>query len=131
MSEGITLPSPDHHLLVLDRSLDRLHAAFGKLSVEKRNDHSDAANVSIDDAYTACCEVTRAIALLPAHTFEGLLVKARAVQWCHCGEPTTAENLNEHATTDVRLAASIIRDLLVFDKAPYSFEFEKAGADAA
>jgi hypothetical protein len=43
-------------------------------------------------------------------TWDGLKVKARAVLWCHDGEPRI--ELTEHQTTDVRIAQAILYDLL-------------------
>ena len=44
-----------------------------------------------------------------ATTIDGLRVKALAVLWCH---GWNLEELTDHQTTDIRLAQSILRDLL-------------------
>jgi hypothetical protein len=58
-------------------------------------------------------EVVDAIEALPARTLQGLLIKARALTWCRCGQPVTAEELADRTcrTTDMELIAAIIADL--------------------
>ena len=51
------------------------------------------------------------IEALPAVTLAGLKVKALAFSWCHCGEDIDVNTFNDK-TTDVRLAGTIVRDLL-------------------
>lgn len=46
-----------------------------------------------------------------AVTIEGLRVKARAVCWCHAGDPIDEQSFGSDGT-DVRVAATIVRDLL-------------------
>ena len=53
------------------------------------------------------------IAAMPAKTLDGLIVKARAVLWCHSGE---LEELGS-ATTDERIVWSIVPDLLAMTPA--------------
>jgi hypothetical protein len=45
-----------------------------------------------------------------AETWEGLQVKAVALSWCHSGEQNL--QLTKDQPTDIRLAQSIIRDLI-------------------
>ena len=47
----------------------------------------------------------------PARTLDGLRIKARALAWCHSGEVESL-GIDENPTTDIRVADSIIRDLL-------------------
>jgi hypothetical protein len=55
-----------------------------------------------------CTDLAHCIERIPARTVDGLLVKAMAVNWCHCGE------FDEFGqTTDEPLAAGITKDLLV------------------
>lgn len=66
-----------------------------------------------DAAYEECSRIARKIAELPAKTLAGLRVKAFAVSWCFGEDPITAEELGDGQTsTDIRIAASIINDLL-------------------
>jgi hypothetical protein len=48
---------------------------------------------------------------LRANTLEGMQAKAIAVAYCRCGEEGELE-LHDQQTTDVRLAQSILADLL-------------------
>ena len=59
-------------------------------------------------------EAVERIEHLPAYTLAGLLVKARAVSWCNCGEEIDPDRFCpfQGAATDGRIAASIVRDLL-------------------
>lgn len=61
----------------------------------------------------ALCDREKSIACeiiaTPARTIGGLKVKARVIERCHSGEEIY---LNQEQTTDVRLAQSIIDDLL-------------------
>jgi hypothetical protein len=65
-----------------------------------------------DEAHSQTSSLARQIEAVPATTLAGLQVKARAVFWTHCGEPVDQNFFDEDPTTDLRLAASIIRDLL-------------------
>lgn len=66
------------------------------------------------DEWETAAEVTgglvHRIEVAPARTLDGLKVKARALSWCHCGEPIDFRNGQD--TTDARLANSIIAALL-------------------
>jgi len=59
-------------------------------------------------------EAVERIEHLPAYTLAGLLVKARAISWCNCGEEIDPDRFCpfQGAATDGRIAASIVRDLL-------------------
>ena len=59
-------------------------------------------------ANEASGDVVHRIEKASARTLDGLLVKARAVSWCVCGEEFTPD---EGTTTDVRLAHGIVEDL--------------------
>lgn len=69
-----------------------------------------------DDAFGVVMGRTRDIVhqieVIPATSLAGLQVKARAILWCHSGEPIASDAFNDQETTDIRLAASIVRDLL-------------------
>ncbi len=68
-----------------------------------------------DDITDAAAAVSGAIVgeieAAPATTLEGLKVKALALSWTHCGEVWLIDPPGE-STTDTRLAASIVTDLL-------------------
>ena len=101
-------PHPDAALLRLGAELDAawLHqeAAAKSMSDDEFEAMMDAGGVLVDR-----------IEHLPARTLEGLLVKARAISWCNSGEEIDPDRFSPYpsATTDARLAASIVRDLLV------------------
>jgi hypothetical protein len=61
-------------------------------------------------AYVRVAEIVRKIASTPARSLEGMRIKARAIAWCHAGEAPIF--LTENPTTDVRIAESIVADLL-------------------
>ena len=64
-----------------------------------------------DAAYKKAKAVVERIVAAPATTIEELRVKAKAVAWCYSFEPI--ELVAEFGdTTNVRLLASILRDLL-------------------
>lgn len=71
---------------------------------------------SCHDGYEAANDasstVVRQIEQLPAHTLEGLRVKARAVMWRWQWEKFETLSLTEQQSTDIRLAQAIVRDLV-------------------
>ncbi len=82
-------------------------------------DEWDAANPhASDEAVRASLEpghlLVDQIEHMEAQTFQGLLVKARAISWCNSGEEIDKDRFCPYpaATTDARIAASIVRDLL-------------------
>lgn len=79
----------------------------------EREDDDDLDNALIAHA-DAISEIVDKIKVLQARTIEGLLVKARAVSWCHDGNLSAefvAREYGEHAT-DVLLLWSIALDLV-------------------
>ena len=63
-----------------------------------------------DDAYAVTQKVVNEIEAMQATTLDGLRLKARAVQWCY---GTDVIDLRcDQDTTDLRLATSIVEDLL-------------------
>lgn len=70
----------------------------------------DDDHEAIDAAAADCSATVAKIENLPATTMEGLKVKAAAFLWCRSGELDF--ELSPHRTTDVRLAESILRDLI-------------------
>jgi hypothetical protein len=62
-------------------------------------------------AFKRAVMIVDKIIAAPATTIEGLRVKAQALRWCYAFEPIElTRDLGE--TTDVRVLASIARDLL-------------------
>jgi hypothetical protein len=55
---------------------------------------------------------------LTATTLAGARVKAKAVWWCHNGEEIDDDFFSTQCTTDVRLAAGLLRDLLEIGRKP-------------
>jgi hypothetical protein len=95
--------SPDAELLDLGA---RLEAAW----TDERLAHEGPDAELSDDAYHRSAAVARRILAVRAYTLDGLRVKARAVAWCHDGDPVDL-GLGEHRTTDLRLTHSILADL--------------------
>lgn len=79
----------------------------GAMKREVATDGSDAPSMSLPTA-VRCASIVREIERIPAETIEGLKVKALAVHWACEGAPLWAEL----DTTDIRLARSLIDDLL-------------------
>ena len=52
------------------------------------------------------------IEALTATTFAGVLVKVRVCSWTHSGEPFTDDFFGDNPTTDHRMAAAVLRDLM-------------------
>jgi hypothetical protein len=93
---------PDHELLKIGDDFEQTwRAERVGLAPRGLTDEQVAAFV---DATSA---VVDQIEVLPAKTLQGLRIKARAVAWCHDGDFCGFGD-----TTDERLAAQIIRDLL-------------------
>jgi hypothetical protein len=102
----------DAELIRLGQELKAVWADYeaGVAPVEKI--YLQGAEDLFDAAFKKVEAVVDRIEELTATTIEGLRVKALAVSWCHSGESILGEELSEQNTTDVRLAASIINDLL-------------------
>ncbi|WP_294534280.1 hypothetical protein [uncultured Rhodoblastus sp.] len=85
--------------------------ALGRELEEAWDQENKINDSSSDEDVVAACGATSAVVerieAIPARTLEGFKVKARAVSWCHCGD---FEGFG--TTTDERIAARIIRDLL-------------------
>ena len=98
----------DAELLRLGDELDRAWAH------EKALIDSETWGDTYETAYEASRAVVGQIEQQQAHTLEGLRVKARAVMWCHQGDEMDGEpfSLTENQTTDVRLAESIVLELV-------------------
>lgn len=121
---GPAEPHPDAELLALGAEMDAAHvrerAAWAALDRAGWTEAEDAACEALADAVSA---VINRILPVPARTLDGLLVKARAVDWCWSGEGFEPDSPRD--TTDVKLCYSAMRDLLALAKAGET----PAGAD--
>lgn len=70
----------------------------------------EGTGIEFEAAWNEVSAVVGRIETLPARTLDGLAIKALAVSWCHSGEWPI--ELKDDPTTDIRLAQSIITDLL-------------------
>jgi len=98
-----------------DAELLRLALALEKAWAAQRNADAQYSTGLIpgedaDKSYEATMAVVAEIERWPAHTLEGVHVKARAVSWIYGGDKI--DLVCDHDTTDKRLASSIINDLL-------------------
>lgn len=73
------------------------------------NDDEDLGS-DFEAAYIRVSTIVKDIENVPATTVAGLYVKARAISWCWGGDQHIT--FSDDQTTDVRLASSIVMDLL-------------------
>lgn len=99
----------DTKLLVLGEMLDLAWKVQTLLCDQMQADETDAKTKAWEQAYDRTQAIVYAIEETPAQSIDGLRVKARAVAWCHSGEPSI--QLGESAT-DERLASQILNALL-------------------
>jgi hypothetical protein len=100
--------SADADLLRLGRELDQ--AAAIEAEAFERGGESDAGDVAA--GYTG--DIVHEIEFLTATTLlAGIKVKLRAIRWCFCDEPITAEELSggPEPATDMRILAGLLNDL--------------------
>jgi hypothetical protein len=102
---------PDAELIALGREFEAKWARERELYKPEVIAHSLAAEQASDEAYFATAAAVERIEKLPAHTMEGLRIKARAVSWCHGGEYVSMGG-SKYPTTDIRLDQDIIEDIL-------------------
>lgn len=98
-----------------DAELTRLGAELeAAWSVEAADAERCETDEELEAVMARAGDIVDRIEHLPASTLAGLKVKARAVSWCNQGEEIDPNRFNPYngATTDGRLAASIVRDLL-------------------
>jgi hypothetical protein len=99
---------------MLGRELERLwaienHALAMGACGEIRSHHDD----DFDAAAEAAGVIVDRICAMPAKTIEDFNVKSRALLWCHSGEYSDLfEGLPQNNTVDVKVARSILRDML-------------------
>ncbi len=108
-----TVASPDARLLELGRQFEAAWVQQNRADDLCEETLSEEAYALIEAAVDATSAIVHKIDEFQAHTLAGLYVKARAVSWCHSGEEMHADSLAfDRATTDLRLAAMIVRDIL-------------------
>lgn len=102
--------SPDAELLALGRRLAAEEATINAWDAAAQN----VTDEEIETAMEPCRTIVHQIEHMEAHTLQGLRVKAHAISWCNCGEEIDPDRFCPYpgATTDGRIAASIVRDLL-------------------
>lgn len=102
--------SADAALVALGEQLEAAWAATTAADEKYRDDLSPEAEAITEASYEAAAAIVHQIETVPASTIDGLRVKARAIQWCYDIDPV--DLVIDQNTTDLRIANSIIRDLL-------------------
>lgn len=110
-NKEVTVASDDH-LRDLGRRLDQAWSNQKHLDAVYSGDGGHEADTAWTAAYDACGGLVCQIEQVPATTIEGLAVKTRAVAWCLSGGPIVAEKFGGSTSTDIRIATSILRDIL-------------------
>lgn len=95
-------PASDAYLLSLGHALEIAYQAEMALPQGCHEEQFEAV-------FQKCSELANQIMAEKAHTLAGILVKAKAVSWCRSGENF---DLKDFETTDEKVAASIINDLM-------------------
>jgi hypothetical protein len=106
MSRAATIPvtTDDAELIRLGDELQKAWAHAKALE--------DDETGAFEQAFQACGAIVDQIERCRASTFAGLRAKALAVHWCHDGAEIIELSEPDHQTTNIRLAQTIIRDLL-------------------
>lgn len=104
----VPAPNPDAELLRLGAELEAAWA--GQDAAAELAETDEELGVVMDRAGRFVARIEH----LPAYTLAGLIVKARAISWCNSGYEIDPDRFCPYpgATTDGRIAASIVRDLL-------------------
>lgn len=108
-------PQPDAELIQLGEAFEAAWRHENEEwalvdGVEQTIENEEIICASAHAATRATNALVTQIMQCRAVTVQGLRVKARAISWCHAGDPVFADSLGEG--TNTMLAASIIRDLL-------------------
>ncbi len=90
-------------------SASGLAIEFERRMAEQKKAEAADAGPAFEQAYAKTEQVVRQILALPARSLDDLILKARAVCWCHDGD---FDGFDDCDTTDLALAASLVRDLL-------------------
>lgn len=99
------IAAPDAELLALGRELREAYA------IEKVETEAATTDEELYAATARTAGLCAKILQLPARTLEGLRVKAVAIDVCQAGFDGLGED-----TTDVRLATSLVEDLLEIER---------------
>lgn len=91
-------------------SVSTLAIEFERRLSDQLDAEKDDAGPAFEQAYAHTEQVVLQILALPARSLDDLILKARALAWCHGDDFDGFDDCG--GTTDMRLAASIIRDLL-------------------
>jgi hypothetical protein len=109
IASAVALPAAmvglDDHLLALGRLFEVAWAT------ENESFKVELSDADAEAAMAPARSIVHQIENIPARTLEGLKVKVRAIAWCHGGEEVCILEDPDDAT-DVRIAGSIVRDLL-------------------
>lgn len=118
-SKGIAAScKPDAELLRLGAAFSDVWSKQAALEAELNRTppliDDDLRWNGFDRLYSEASSIVDQIEALPATTLAGLVVKARACHWCHAGEPVDERffAIDGKPTTDMRLAAGILSDLV-------------------
>lgn len=104
------LAHPDAELLSLGAQLD-IAMVREQALIDAATDENEATIMVIAEINVRnTAPIVDRIEKASAATMEGLLVKAKAIRWCHGGAPFNP--LEDARTQDVRIMGSIIADLL-------------------
>ncbi|MCG5241401.1 hypothetical protein ACIU1J_27680 [Azospirillum doebereinerae] len=98
-------PHPDAALLALAAEFDLAERKERALPNDLTQDHYDAA-------WKVCRDIADQIIHTPATTLDGLRAKTRVYLWCGHQPDEEPEDLYAAVTTDVKVAHSIMRDLM-------------------
>ncbi len=104
-------PNPDADLIQLGAAFEAEQTRYAAFFAE----HTDTTDDEADAACRPCGDLAGKIQALRATTIEGLRIKAMALRWCWSGEEGGDLDLSSRygmKTTDMRLASSIILDLI-------------------
>ncbi|WP_374308241.1 hypothetical protein [Methylocella sp.] len=103
---------PDAELIRLGAMLDEASRKTIALEAELHDDHSGGDRANFDAALDAASAIVDQIERLSATTVAGLKAKARAIAWCRDDDPFDDDFVGGRGTTDMRLAASVLRDVM-------------------
>jgi hypothetical protein len=116
---GLTVPAiaghadGDAELIRLGHEMDTAVARQAEAwATVGREDTDEAESIAVA-AQRHVGTIVDQIEALPATTLDGLKVKRRAIAWCWCDEPVTAEMLADHPqpAADMRILAGLLQDL--------------------
>ncbi|WP_375568791.1 hypothetical protein ABWH92_12395 [Ahrensia marina] len=108
-AQALEQEHPDAALLILADRLEMASAQARVLIIKSQEEKTLDADRAWEKAADIELEIVHQIEGIPARTLHGLRVKAKALQWCYGDDPV---EFGEGQTTDVRLAAQIVRALL-------------------